>query len=311
MTAAAEPFTSRDTGEPNSPEWLDARREYIGASDSAAMLGLAPRDWGGPRAVYESKIGTRADFASNVVMDIGHAMEPITVREWGRTHDAAIVSEARTIIHASEPRMGANLDSWATMPDGERVVVEAKHADWKSRDHVVAMAAGEVQPAGKWLAYYIQVQHQLEVTACERGFLAVCIYPGFYSIEITRDRELGAHLRETIGAFWRHHVDPRIPPPAGLGDTEILKAVPATPKKTIDLSHMAGIITELRATKAELKEVENRKRALENTIKGAMDDAERATFGDGVKGCSWSTVNKAATRAKARPASTYRSFRSG
>ncbi len=69
------PFTRRPAGD----DWLERRREYIGASDSAAMLGYSP--WSGPLTLFMNKTEGYQQ-ATTAAMRIGTALEPVILDMW-------------------------------------------------------------------------------------------------------------------------------------------------------------------------------------------------------------------------------------
>lgn len=292
------------------PDWHTQRRGYIGASDSPMMLGHSP--WGGPLTLWMSK--TQADYQSPETDDqkIGKALEPVILEWWGRNVGDDVFAATPHLTHPDEPRMGCNLDAWGylRLEDPNPVVVEAKTATWKDRDSLVAWRDGLAPPVGKWAAYWIQVQHQLEVVDCDRGFLAVLIDRGFYSVEIERDRAFGAHLRKAIGEWWARHIEGGEMPQGTAADGAALAMIPATEGKAVDLPHLAAVVEDLREVKTSAKALEKRQKALEAEIKSAMGDAEIATFGpDGPKRVTWKKVAREGRTVTYEPTS-YRMFRS-
>ena len=98
--------------------------------------------------------------------------------------------------------MVANIDRRVV---GENAVLECKTAnqflakEWES----------EEIPA----SYLLQVQHYLEVTGAEKGYIAVLIGgQRFVWKEIPRDDELIRIIVQIEKDFWMEHVEKRIPP---------------------------------------------------------------------------------------------------
>lgn len=307
MNARLDRFTRRYTGAPGSDEWHAARREFIGASDAAAMLGLHP--WSGPLSLYMSKTEPSFREPTNDQMRIGDALEPVILGWWAREVGEGIDRELATLVHRDERRMAANLDAWGLL-EGERIVVEAKKADWRSRESFEAWRDGLAQPTGKWAAYWIQVQQQLEVTGCERGHLAVLIGDSFDHVEIPRNRAFGAALRRQIGAWWKRHVEGGELPEASTLDGRALNAIPAHEGEEVDLSEYRETVLRLRAIKDALKALKKERDELETRLKNALGNAERGTFGDeDIKPVTWKTTHRKGYTRVVEPKTT-RTFRS-
>lgn len=109
---------------------MDNRRNYIGGSDVAAILGLSP--YCGPRALWELKRGLR-ESEDSPMLRAGHAMEAFILSEYERT-GAVVFNGTRsprglllagTIYHCDMPCMAANVDAIARR-DGRVLVVDAK-----------------------------------------------------------------------------------------------------------------------------------------------------------------------------------------
>ena len=63
---------------PDTDDWLEERRNSIGASEIAAVMGLSP--WATPLDVYRSKLGVDRDF-DPLLSFVGHESEPI-MHKW-------------------------------------------------------------------------------------------------------------------------------------------------------------------------------------------------------------------------------------
>ena len=110
---------------------MDNRRNYIGGSDVAAILGLSP--YCGPRQLWELKRGLR-ESEDSPMLRAGHALESFILSEYERTGAKLIAGVetphgdllvGRTIYDRAMPFMAANVDAIARR-DGRLVVVDAK-----------------------------------------------------------------------------------------------------------------------------------------------------------------------------------------
>ncbi|HUT57153.1 MAG TPA: YqaJ viral recombinase family protein, partial [Phycisphaerae bacterium] len=66
--------------EPDTPEWHEARKTGIGASDAGAAIGASPYD--NQLSLYRRKRGEIPDVEENELMAHGKYHEPATVRLW-------------------------------------------------------------------------------------------------------------------------------------------------------------------------------------------------------------------------------------
>lgn len=132
----------------NTPEWIEWRKDKIGASDAAAIMGVSK--WCTPWQMYMRKLGLIADQKDNAAMSNGREKESEALSAFNEKYGF----NCKPVImqHAEYPWMIASLDGW----DAEECVgVEIKCPGFE--DHERARE-GRVPEH-----YYPQVQHQLEV----------------------------------------------------------------------------------------------------------------------------------------------------
>lgn len=192
----------------NRDEWLDLRRQGLGASDAATTLGLAPWEDADPYSLYLEKTGQTPveEDEENEAMKWGRRLEP-TIREAFSEETGKGVHRDFQMYRSVEfPYMLCNLDGKV---EHEPAAFEAK---------TVGAFAFEPHEWGEEMtdevpAYYlVQCQHQLSVTGYERVYLAVLIGSRKFRIYcIERDERLIGILRELEGDFW-DLVENEIPP---------------------------------------------------------------------------------------------------
>lgn len=212
LLATPEPVTD------HSADWYNQRRQGIGGSDAAAVLGYSR--WHSAYDVWRSKIADVAD-ADNEATRRGTRREPELVREYcnltGKT-----VYKAPHLIHPSIGYVHANLDG---IIPGERVI-EAKTA---------RRSDGWGEPGSEDIPidYYLQTQHYMMVA------VALDLIPAadplcdiFVSITgeaiqcytITGNKELWAAMLTKYADFWRHVTD--LTPPDNLDVFEQVDLLP-------------------------------------------------------------------------------------
>src|SRR5512141_1477370 len=107
MTSVTAPTGVLLGDEPvHSAEWHALRRNGIGASEVAAILGLSP--WQSPYSLWHAKAhGWITDPSPE--MQWGTAMEPVIRRQWAADHGIAVYTSG-TWAHHSRPWQRCNPD---------------------------------------------------------------------------------------------------------------------------------------------------------------------------------------------------------
>lgn len=203
--------------------WLTARRMGLGASETAAVLGLSA--WATPLSVYLSKVDTSdvVDESPSVAAQIGTDTEDMvarwTVREWPDL--GKIGPTPGLLMHEEHEWMLATLDRLlyprGTTDAAPLGILEVKTTSrWNyERNWIDGVPPAYVQ---------VQVQQQLAVTGLEHAWVACWVRdePPEKSLKepFRIDAEPSVHqqLIEYAGAFWREHVLAGRPPAATFAD---------------------------------------------------------------------------------------------
>jgi len=185
---------SIDTVTQGSTEWLEMRKNYIGASDAPILMGVNKFKLNDgrvktPYLLWEEKIGIFSGDSNNAATQYGHKMEPVARREYEQM-SGFLVSPA-IVTHSSVPFMMASLDG-INIDKTRAVEIKNCNAD----DHKEAVMG--VVPAH----YYPQVQHQL---AClghdEMDYFSYHKGEGVI-VTVKRDEEYINKLIEVEKQFW-------------------------------------------------------------------------------------------------------------
>lgn len=222
-----QPFVRVDV-RPDSPEWEQARRGTLGASEVPAVLGLSP--YATPLDVYFAKLGAAREQMNEELAFIGHA-EEVVIGKWLRRFrpDLGVIRRGFMARSLEAPWLHATFDRFV-VKGGRWVPVQMKTA------HQFAGAGwADAVPA----AVQAQVQAELFVHGSDHGY-AVAFVGGrsFHVHRIDRDEAFVRDLLLPItGAFWREHVERREPPP------------PSTPAEAADLfpARGASLVADLEA----------------------------------------------------------------
>ena len=193
---------------PLTAEQREARRQGIGGSDAAAVVGRHP--YVSPLALWLDKVHGR-EVVENERMEAGNRLEPV-IREWAADLLGQSVSvPPATIYHPLTKRMLVNLDG--LLSDGR--VLECKSIDglqWRAM-------GDEDLVDGCARAHWWQVQHAMEVSDAPGAVVAYLVNGHTMELRpVERDRAIGKALREHIVRWWTRHVEGNEPPTQGTAD---------------------------------------------------------------------------------------------
>lgn len=173
----------------------------IGSGDTAAILGFS--SYKGPMAAWNRIMGFD-DSRDNEAMRIGREMElPIMkLAAWKMKWPSFRQGKPNT--HPQHPWMRATEDFTIDEP----AIVECKwcsewmFTEWHDPEGELCVPRG----------YFLQVQHQMEVTGLPRAYVASIIDGSVVTLPVDRDPELGADLVELLGKWYRDYVVTETPP---------------------------------------------------------------------------------------------------
>ena len=186
-------------------EWLDFRRQHIGASDCAAILGKDP--FKTKLTVYYEKLGKESEVTP--AMQRGKLLEPKARDYFAKKYE--VEWQPVVGVHEDYPWLMASLDGW----DGFTVLEIKCLGERRFR---------EVQRSGKPFEEHMwQLQHELAVSEANAGIL------GYYfvndageeeSVEIctSPDPEMIKELTTKLNIFWQEHIVPWNPPESSSDD---------------------------------------------------------------------------------------------
>lgn len=191
-----------DTKDMSREEWLELRRNGIGGSDIAGILGL--NKYKSPMGVYLDKVGEspHEDETSEAAY-WGNMLEEVVAQEFGTRTGLEVGNDTRMLSHPDYPFLIANLDRIVV---GKPEIIECKTSS--------AYRAKEWEGEQVPMEYLIQVMHYLAVTGYERAHIAVLIGgQRFVHKTVERDDELIELMIDAASNFWNNHVLPKVPPP--------------------------------------------------------------------------------------------------
>jgi putative phage-type endonuclease len=247
-------------------EWLELRRQGLGGSDSAAIIGLDR--YRSAFDVYAEKVGLKTEQPDNEAMRQGRDLEQYVAERFMEATGKKVRRRNAILQHPEYPFMTANIDRWVV---GENAGFEAKTTSVLNR---TKFAQGEYPPN-----YYVQCMHYMAVTGADRWYLAVLVLnKAFYVFTIERDEAEIQTLIDAEKDFWENHVLKQIPPaPDGTESTsELIKQLfpEAREREEIALYGHEDKIQQYLELDAQVKELTQKRDALKQELQLAMSDAE-------------------------------------
>lgn len=252
-------------------DWLAARSNSIGASESAALFGLSPQGRESAFSLWAKKTGlVEPEQIDDEWLEWGQILEePIAQRYAKRT--GHVLWQPPTpwcvVTHPRLPFLTATLDRWIIGGHGrgsERGDLEIKNvgafnADWKEEIPLYIQA---------------QVQHQLACTGFQWAAVAALVGGNrMETIEIERNPEYIEALERKAEEFWTMVQRKEAPPVDGTDATTkaIKKLHPNDNGETIDLdSEHVGMVRVLERLKEEIAEHQSAATEFENKLKAAI-----------------------------------------
>lgn len=267
--------------------WLRHRRNSIGGSDAAAILGL--NSYSSPYTVWADKVGLLPEKEDNEAMRLGRDLEDYVARRFTEATGKKVRRWNAIIQNPMYPWAHANVDR---MVVGEDAGLECKTTSALS---LKKFKNGEY-PAN----YYVQCVHYLACTGAARWYLGILILGvGFRWFVIERDEEEIAALMESEKDFWIYVENRREPPADGTEPTmDSLQTIyPNSNGETMDLFGYQSTFDGMAAIDEQIKALEEIRDQYKAQIMQAMGDAEKGICGD-VK-VSWKTQTRSTFDAKA------------
>ena len=252
-------------------KWLELRRQGIGGSDAAAIMGLNP--WKTPMDIWLEKTGEFLDDEEpeNEKMYWGNMLEDIVAREFMTRTGLKVRRRNAVLAHKQYPFMIANVDRLVV---GQKAGLECKNIGHYSAEH---------WEVGVPEYYQTQVQHYMAVTGLSVWYVAVLIGgQEFRHYKITRDNSFIRELIAVESEFW-NMVETRTPPPIDgtKASTDLIKKLyPEAEKgKEIELPFEAfELIQQYEQACEQEKQIRMVKDEAANRLKDMLGTAERGSI---------------------------------
>jgi putative phage-type endonuclease len=256
--------------------WLQARREGIGGSDAAAILGVSR--WASAIEIYAEKISSEP-----VSMDSpsdqarwGNILEPHVIEEFRSRTGRVVKREGRLLRSRARPWQMATLDARQRKhPSGPPGLVEVKTTrfDW------------ERIPEDIWA----QVQHQFAVTKMRYGSIVIFNRTSCETsiVDVEPDADYIGEMIELEEKFWTDLCNGKPPAPDGSDSARatLRSLYPEHDEgKEIKLDdRLIEVGSSLESAKESRKKIVSEIREYENDLIAAIGDAEVGLLADGTR----------------------------
>lgn len=256
---------------PKSREaWLELRKGGIGSSEVGTILGLNPYET--PYQLWRKKKGLDAPTPENFAMRAGHYLEDaVSLFYQDETGNEIIKSSAGDwlIINNERPflRVSPDRTCWKrgmARKHDNKGIVECKTTQ-KEID-------GDSLPQH----WFCQLQYQLGVAELNWGAIAwLTAGREFGYRDLTFDKDFYDWMIEDVTRFWVDCIQGNQEPLAINVEDVILKSPRHIAGKTLTANDdIIAELAELKEVREELAALDQRKKAIEETIKMTMGDAE-------------------------------------
>jgi putative phage-type endonuclease len=278
----------------NRDQFLERRKQGLGGSDIAAIIGLSP--WRTPRDIYLDKKGLADPEPETDAMYWGTTLEDIVAREYSKRTGRKIERCNVLFRHPEHSFLIGNLDRVVYDDNGKKPVVSGRLITRRILEckTVSQYAAGDWgEPGTDQIPEYYkaQVQWYMGLTGAEVCDVAVLIGGRDFRIyTVYRDDEVIAYLFAEGVKFWREYIEGDTMPPARtLEDVE--NVFSGTPKArafaSIEITEKVGRYKELDD---QIKALKAEQDPLKVAICDAIGDAVELVAPDARKLASWSAA---------------------
>ncbi|MFR7746817.1 MAG: YqaJ viral recombinase family protein [Eggerthellaceae bacterium] len=262
-----KPYTEiRFTGTPEeiNKQWVEARKNGIGGSDVASIMGL--NKYSSPLNVWLVKTGREEspDLSDNQAVEWGNRLEDVVADKFADEHPELQVRRRNaTMVSIKRPWAFANIDRWVTDGKGNVGILEVK---------TVGMRRAADWDNGVPLYYLTQVTHYMSVTGYQYAWVAVLIGgQEFREYYIERDEQDIQAINDAVDTFWRDFVETDTAPALIGNDPEanaLLSQHSDSSQEFISmLDEDVSMIDELQAIKDQIDDLNHQKTLIENKIK--------------------------------------------
>lgn len=267
-----KPYTEiRFSGTPEeiNAQWVEARKNGIGGSDVASIMGL--NKYSSPLNVWLVKTGREEspDLSDNQAVEWGNRLEDVVADKFADEHPELQVRRRNaTMVSIKRPWAFANIDRWVTDGKGNVGILEVK---------TVGMRRAADWDNGVPLYYLTQVMHYMSVTGYQYAWVAVLIGgQEFREYYIERDETDIKAINDAVDTFWRDFVETDTAPALIGNDPEANALLSQHSDPSTEFIAMldedVSMLDELQEIKDQMDDLKHRKTLIENQIKDLIGD---------------------------------------
>ena len=245
-----------------TPQQRDARRGWVGSSDTPILCGVAP-DTKEQRTVYDLWLDKSGHLVDDEMegdhLDFGNAIETAIIEMVAKRTQLDIRPVTTSFRKGA---LGAHIDGGIFTGEKLTGILEVK-----------TTAVGGYGPDGSSEIpqhVWYQVQHQME--CCDLDFCVVaCLHMRGFAVTLTmhhieRDRIAGETIRERAEWFWKH-VEGGFPPPDVAPSRGVASRI-IPDGTTVEIPQ--AVIDEYNAAREAYSEAEERKKVATEELRRAM-----------------------------------------
>jgi hypothetical protein len=234
--------------------------------------------------VYAEKIGAKPldDLSDKEAVQMGLVMQEPIMREYARRNQIAFKDADYALYHPKEKWMASHFDY---ISEDGRTLYEVKNLGTHQRKKY-----GDDGESTIDIGYRVQCLHESTVHQIENVVLVVCFggqeicgYPQSFSADL-----MDLHIRE-MAEFWGR-IQARSFDPETMGDAAKLVYRQDDGNKLIATQSLEHAAMQLKAIKAQIKDLETKEAAWLKQLQGYMMEAAELVSVDGDVLCTWKTA---------------------
>ena len=259
----------------NRQEWLEVRKNGIGSSEVATIVGLNP--WQTPYQLWRIKTGQDPAKTENFAMRAGHYLEDAVSLFWQDETGREVIkrSAGDWIIQSKEhPFMQVSPDRTFWLTGEKRNEANKGILECKTTQYTID---GDDLPR----YWFCQVQYQLGVAELQKGSIAWLTQGrsfGYRDIDFVPD--FYEWLKDEVARFWIDNVQGGKEPDLINLDDMLLKYRRHTAAKVVEVGDdLLDAYHELKDLRGQITTLDERKTELETKLKMAFGDAEAIAYG--------------------------------
>jgi len=263
-------------------DWLAGRKHYIGASETAAVLGLD--SYRSPYELWKYKTSEEKQEMTDIGAQrasAGLRAEEMIAGWLAEKFNITIRRDNKIRIHPRLPFWSANLDRLIVNNPSGPGTLELKTT---SRESLKSWNINADEPNAIFMHHWVQVQAQMAISGFQWGAIGVMPADSFLGfgepdlIEIERDNDFIKMAEREVAHFWNDFVLTGTPPPAKtLHDfAEIYKVAGPPPIEVTEDVYLQ--VRTLKELKEKIKCLEAEAKEIDFQVRVMMGNSDSATY---------------------------------